>query len=72
MVRNLAQIYRSGGAEVRALRARSLDIMEGAFIVLPGPSDSGKPPLLNIRGGLVTPTSGGAWWRENVAQAAVP
>ena len=56
--RDLSKTYRTGGAEVRALRGVDLEIWPGEFIVMLGPSGSGKSTLLNILGGLDTPTSG--------------
>jgi putative ABC transport system ATP-binding protein len=63
--RRLAKTYRMGDVEVRALADLDLEIFEGEFIVLLGPSGSGKSTLLNILGGLVTPTSGEAFWRDH-------
>ncbi|MEJ2739032.1 MAG: ABC transporter ATP-binding protein, partial [Dehalococcoidia bacterium] len=41
-----------------ALDSISMDIMTGEFIVLLGPSGSGKTTMLNVIGGLDTPSSG--------------
>jgi len=56
--------------EVPALRPIDLDICEGEFIVLLGPSGSGKSILLNILGGLDAPTSGQAFFRDHALVGA--
>jgi putative ABC transport system ATP-binding protein len=53
-----SKVYQMGQIEVKALDRVSLDIMPGEFIVLLGPSWSGKTTMLNLIGGLDTPTSG--------------
>jgi putative ABC transport system ATP-binding protein len=53
-----SKVYQMGQIEVKALDRVSLDIMPGEFIVLLGPSGSGKTTMLNLIGGLDTPTSG--------------
>ena len=56
--RGLTKIYSAGEVPVKAIQDLDLDIAAGEFIVLLWPSDSGKSTLLNILGGLNTPTSG--------------
>ena len=63
--RGLAKIYRMGETEIHALRGVDLDIRAGEFIVLLGPSGSGTSTLLNILGGLDTPTSGSVIFKEH-------
>jgi putative ABC transport system ATP-binding protein len=58
----LGKTYRSGEAEVQALRGVDLSIPEGEMLVLLGPSGSGKSTLLNILGGLDRPTAGRLWF----------
>jgi putative ABC transport system ATP-binding protein len=56
--RNLHKTYRSGGTETKVLRGCSLEINEGDFISICGPSGVGKSTLLHIIGCLDTPTRG--------------
>src|SRR5207245_7804705 len=42
----------------RALRDTSLDVARGELLCLIGPSGCGKTTLLNVIGGLMTPTAG--------------
>lgn len=68
--RSLSKTYRSGTAEIRALRDVDLDIFRGEFIVLLGPSGSGKSTLLNILGGLDRPSSGSARFADHELNGA--
>ncbi len=36
----------------------SFDVLEGEFVALVGPSGCGKSTILNMLGGLVTPSAG--------------
>ena len=65
VARGLSKTYGSGDAVVHALQNLDLEIQEGEFVVLLGPSGSGKSPLLNILGGLDAPTAGRATWRDH-------
>src|SRR5256886_8072370 len=47
-----------GARHVRALRDTSLDVARGELLCLIGPSGCGKTTLLNVIGGLMTPTAG--------------
>ena len=59
--RNLTKVYRMGDQEVRALNGVDLDIHEGEFVAIMGPSGSGKSSLMNLIGALDRPTSGEMW-----------
>jgi putative ABC transport system ATP-binding protein len=50
--------YGAGLAACDALRGITMEIRAGAFTALAGPSGSGKTSLLNIIGGLDTPSAG--------------
>ena len=63
--RGLSKIYLMGEVEVPALKDVDLDVYEGEFVVLLGPSGSVKSTLLNILGGLDSPSGGTAMWRDH-------
>jgi putative ABC transport system ATP-binding protein len=59
--RGLTKVYQMGDQEVRALDGVDLDIHEGEFVAIMGPSGSGKSSLMNLIGALDRPTSGEMW-----------
>lgn len=58
IVSDLIKIYKRGREEVRALDRVSINVEDGEFITLFGPSAAGKTTLLSIIGGLDLPTEG--------------
>jgi putative ABC transport system ATP-binding protein len=56
--RNIVKLYRVGDQDVRALDGVTLDIRSGDFVAIMGASGSGKSTMMNLIGGLDTPTSG--------------
>src|SRR5262245_43561523 len=54
----LYRFYRSGDAEVAALRGVTLSLNRGELAALVGPSGSGKSTLLNLLAGLDDPDGG--------------
>jgi len=55
---SMTKIYTVGEIEVRAAAGISLEIGQSEFAVVAGPSGAGKSTVLNILGGMDTPTSG--------------
>jgi len=55
---SLNKEYQVGGHIVNALKDVNLEIAEGEFVCIYGPSGAGKTTLLNIIGGLDKPSSG--------------
>jgi putative ABC transport system ATP-binding protein len=68
--RAVSKVYRMGEVEVHALHAVDLDLYQGEFVVILGPSGGGKSTLLNILGGLDVPTSGEVVFRDHNLTAA--
>jgi putative ABC transport system ATP-binding protein len=57
-MQNVTKVYQMGQVRVDALRGVNLAVQEGQFVVVVGPSGSGKTTVLNLLGGLDSPTSG--------------
>ena len=55
---NVTKIYKMGEVEIKALDNISFSIDKGQFVVIVGPSGAGKSTILNILGGMDSPTSG--------------
>ena len=56
--KNVTRVYKSGDHEMRALDSVDMTLDEGKFVVVLGPSGAGKSTMLNILGGLDSPTDG--------------
>jgi len=57
-VNNLCKQYKVGELIIPVLRGMSCSLYEGEFIVILGPSGSGKSTMLNMIGGIDSPTDG--------------
>lgn len=57
-LRNITKHYGTGAVKTYVLRNIDLDVAEGEFITIMGPSGAGKTTLLNIIGMLDSPTEG--------------
>ncbi|WP_027632464.1 ABC transporter ATP-binding protein [Clostridium hydrogeniformans] len=60
VAKNLKKVYASKGVNYTALQDINLEIEEGEFIGIMGPSGAGKTTLLNIISTIDTPSSGSA------------
>jgi len=56
--RGLTKQYKKGGETITPLDGVDLDVHEGEYISLMGPSGTGKTTLLNLAAGIDRPTSG--------------
>jgi putative ABC transport system ATP-binding protein len=56
--RGLSRFHRMGESEIRAVDGVTFSIVPGEFVALLGQSGSGKSSLLNLIGGLDTPSTG--------------
>jgi putative ABC transport system ATP-binding protein len=54
----VTKTYQKGRGEVQALRGVDLEINDGEFLAIQGPTGHGKTTLLQMLGGLDRPTSG--------------
>lgn len=57
-VSNVTKTFKRGSEDIRVLQGLDLEVKQGEFLALMGPSGSGKSSLLNLIGGLDRPTSG--------------
>lgn len=57
-MKEVSRSYSAGDNEILALDGANLVLEQGDFIVILGPSGAGKSTMLNLFGGLDSPTSG--------------
>ncbi|WP_416198406.1 MAG: Putative ABC transport system ATP-binding protein [Sporanaerobacter sp.] len=57
-LKDIKKVYKMGEVEIKALDSISFSIDKGEFVVVVGPSGAGKSTVLNILGGMDSPTSG--------------
>ncbi|WP_433476256.1 ABC transporter ATP-binding protein [Spirillospora sp. CA-142024] len=63
-IRNLTKQFVKDDKGIVALRDFDLDVAEGGFVSVLGRSGCGKSTMLNLLAGLVPPTSGEVFYRE--------
>ncbi len=68
--RDLSKYYQVGEIRVEALKGATFDAYKGEFIVVLGPSGSGKSTMLNIIGGMDTPSSGEVYFMDKPLHGA--
>ena len=56
--KDVKKIYKMGQVEIEALSGVDFSINKGEFVVVAGASGAGKSTILNILGGMDSPTSG--------------
>ena len=61
---NLTKIFRTESVQTTALNEVSLEISQGEFVAIMGPSGCSKSTLLNMIGLLDNPTSGELWFMD--------
>lgn len=57
-VKNLNKSYKNGSEDLKVVNNVSLEIEKGQFVVILGPSGSGKSSLMNLLGGIDRPNDG--------------
>lgn len=57
-IENLVKIYEVGNVKIMAVDGIDIAIEKGSFTVIVGPSGAGKSTVMNILGGMDSPTSG--------------
>jgi putative ABC transport system ATP-binding protein len=63
--RNLIRVFGDGDSQSTAVDGVSLDLRRGQFALLMGPSGSGKSTLMALLSGLLRPTSGQVFARDD-------
>jgi putative ABC transport system ATP-binding protein len=53
--------YKMGEVSIKALDGAAFSVEKGEFVVVAGPSGAGKSTILNILGGMDTPSGGEIW-----------
>jgi putative ABC transport system ATP-binding protein len=69
---HVGKTYQMGEVAVEVLKGVDLQIYHGEFLVMVGPSGSGKTTMLNIIGGLDTPSVGQVWFEERDISHSTP
>ena len=69
---DVGKTYQMGEVAVEVLKHIDLQIFHSELLVLVGPSGSGKTTMLNLIGGLDTPTVGHVWYGQRDISVAGP
>jgi putative ABC transport system ATP-binding protein len=69
---SVGKTYQMGEVAVEVLKHINLQIYHGELLVMVGPSGSGKTTMLNIIGGLDTPSVGQVWYEERDISGSTP
>jgi len=57
-LKNVSRHFKMGDSLIKALDSINLEIKEGKFVAIMGPSGSGKSTIMNLIGGLDSPSKG--------------
>ena len=68
-LKDICKKYVMGEVTVNALNKVNIEIYEGEFLVILGTSGSGKSTMLNIIGGMDSPTSGKIFFKDQELSA---
>lgn len=60
----VGRTFQMGEVTVEVLKDISFEVRRGEFLAIVGPSGSGKSTILNLIGGLDSPTNGSLWYEE--------
>ncbi|MBC1762817.1 ABC transporter ATP-binding protein [Listeria welshimeri] len=58
MMKNISKNYQDGEQVIEVLKNVSLEVAQGEFVAIVGPSGTGKSTFLSIAGALLSPTEG--------------
>ena len=67
---SVSRVFQMGEVLVEALKHVTLTIPQGEFLAFVGPSGSGKTTILNLIGGMDSPSSGRLWYRDQELTSA--
>lgn len=69
---DVRRTFRMGEVSVEVLKGISLDIRRGELLAIVGPSGSGKTTILNLIGGMDSPTSGRVVFEDRDLSTSTP